>query len=80
MKSRTKAIEGVALKSVQSKSLDLGVMQTEVENSTKDLKKKIAELQRANEAHAAAEERYIQANKALCNGMNTLRASTKITL
>lgn len=61
----------------QGKSVDLGAMQDEVEGATKQLKKATNDLHRANVAYAAAEERYGQANSALLNGVNTVRASTK---
>jgi len=65
---------------VKAKSVDLGAMQTEVELSTKQMKKATTDLQKANIAYAEAEERYNQANKALINGINVLRSSTKLAV
>jgi hypothetical protein len=60
------------------KSVDLGAMQTEVEAATKAFKTAGTNLNKANIAFAEAEERYNQANRALLNGVNAVRAGTKM--
>lgn len=77
---RTTTKVGLLSKTTYSnpKSLDLGAMQAEVESATRQMKKATSDLQKANIAYAEAEERYGQANKTLLNGVNALRASTKL--
>lgn len=62
------------------RAVDLGVMQTEVENSTKDLKRKTAAFKKAKEEFAAAQQRYEQAEKALASGFETVIGSNKMPL
>jgi hypothetical protein len=56
-----------------SKSLDLGVLQTEAENSAKLLKQASGEYRRAKQKFEAADERHQVALKALSAGVDTLR-------
>lgn len=66
------------MKVLKPKSLDLGAMQEELELATKQMKKATNDLQKSNIAYVEAEERYNQANKALINGVNVLRSTTKM--
>ena len=62
----------------RQKSLDLGGMQEEVELSTVAFKKALTEYAKAGVTLEAAEIRYLQAQKALSAGVESLRAGTKI--
>jgi len=59
-------------------ALDLGAMQGEVEASTTAFKAAMTAYAKAAVALEAAEIRYHQAQKALINGVGSLRAGTKI--
>ena len=62
----------------QTKAMDLGQLQTEVENATADLKRKQQVLKRASEAEAAANERYSAAIRALKAGFDTVKAASAL--
>lgn len=59
-------------------SLSLGELQKDIERATATLKRCRSAAERANAAYADAEEGYGQAQKALLNGVTTLRAQTKM--
>ena len=67
-------------KSAKAPSLDLGAVQNEVELSTITFKKALSELQKANRIATEAEERYIEAQRALASAFNMLRAQTKLAI
>lgn len=62
----------------QTKALDLGVLQTNLEAATKVLKSANTAAQRANEAATRAEAEYDSAKKALVAGVAQITASTKV--
>lgn len=68
------------MKNGKHAALDLGELQSEVERATTTLKRTRSAAERANAAYADAEEFYGQAQRALLNGVTTLRAQTKMPL
>lgn len=58
--------------------LDLGVMQANLESAAKRMKKAQNQLALAQNEHIEAELAYDQANKALLQGVATVRENTKI--
>ena len=63
--------------SKHNKSTDLGVLQTEAENTAKVLKGARTAAANAKAAEARAEEAYGVAQKALTIGMEQVKAATK---
>lgn len=61
-------------------ALNLGELQRDVEVATRSLKKCRTAAERANAALADAEENYMQSQRAAVNGMNLLRAQTKMAV
>lgn len=59
-------------------SLDLGQLQANLEQRTKDLKAANTKLKQALEQQIKAETEYNVANKSMTAGMDQLKAATKV--
>lgn len=62
----------------QTKALDLGVLQSNLESAARNLKTTTSALLRASEAQVRAEAEYDTAKKALAAGVAQITASTKV--
>lgn len=62
----------------QTKSVDLGALQVEMENAAKSLKSAQTTYNKAKEALDRADSHYISTKNALAAGVEQLKAATKI--
>ena len=70
--------KNAAVPKAKARSLDLGQLQTEVENACRSYKAAGTVLAKAQEAFDNAEKNYHSTNKALVAGMAQLTAATKV--
>lgn len=62
----------------RASALDLGVLQSDMEQAARSLKSTTSALLRASEANVQAENAYDVARKALAAGVAQLTAATKV--
>lgn len=62
-----------------NKALDLGILQSNLEQAARNLKATTSALLRASEANVRAENEYDTARKALAAGVAQIGAATKVS-
>ena len=68
----------MAAKKVKAEAIDLGELQSNIQNSSRKLKAAQTAFQRASDALLSAQEDHKQATIALNQGMATLKAQTYV--